>query len=295
MKGMNAMNCKELIIDIIREEVPDIAQAREVIKKKAANPSKESRPAFIRWSIVGATVTVIVCFVMLGGYWLINTRDAGNPVVTDGTILHHDINPVTDPVISSSENNNFTLLAFIPYQAETAPSISESLSDTSGEWIELNDKDEFNQLIYGFWTADVKFEYFEYEGTEPPPDFDMHNMDSSMLYNRTLHKSIFLRCEGDNIASVKFSVENNGFFTKANVLTQNNIPVISDDGFTIISQQELGNSFILTNPEEITGDFMLFVGKTFPDDTTSWELNLMINVVATFIDDSTYKIEFLMP
>ena len=278
------MKTGDLIINIIREVVPDVDQAREAIKQKAAYLLEKKKPDYVRWGVIGAIAAVAICIITFSGYKLMYPGNAETPVITDGPIIHNGIYTEPDAFLPTSSNNNFILLAFIPYQEDEVLNYPDFITETNGEWIELKDKDEFNQLIYGFWTADV---IYEYEGTEPPSDFDVHNIDPSMLYNRTLHKSIFLKCEGDNIVSVKFSVDNNGFFTKANVLTQNGIPVISDNGFTIISQEELGNSFILTNPEEITGDFMLFVGKTFPDDTTLWELNLMINVIATFIDNST--------
>ena len=128
--------------------------------------------------------------------------------------------------------------------------------------------------------------------------------------NLYLYSAISLNIEGENIKSIEFIGENDCMFLITDVLTENGELVMHEDreytimdydgnemaglgSFTILSMENLGNSFTLDDMDTLaegaflfTEDTVLFAGKSVEDDNA---LNLTISAVATFNDGTTQE------
>ena len=291
------MKGQDIFIEMIREEVPDIEQAREEVIREATFYSQNNKPHYMRWIAASAAAVAVICLVIIGSIQLYSPDSADVPAETGSIQASSDNNPGSQSNIqipASSRpveidvsaipaghgDNAFSLLAYIPeQQGDDIDGVGDEAGVPNG-WIELTDYFEFDR------------EYQSYSimsGSSDPriPGY---------YFNQALHRSIFIKCEGENIASVEFRVDEGGSFIKASVLTENGVPVIHDDrSFTIVAQQSLGSGFTLNSITDITEDFLLFVGKSFPDGEQAFdfilpELNLTVRVTATFTDGSTQEI-----
>ena len=294
------MKGKDVFIEMIREEVPDIEQAREKAVREAIFFTQYNRPHYMRWIVVSATTVAVICLVIIGSIQLLSLDSADIPAKTGSNHMASENDRVSQsgiqiPAISrpvgidvstipaGHNDNTFSLLAYIPEQQGGDIDGLDDAAGISSGWVELTDYFEFDQRYYSYRIVTASHD---------------PRIDPDYYYDQSLYKSIFLKCEGENIASVEFSVDEGGSFIKASVLTENGVPVTHDDiSFTIISKQSLGSSFTLSSVTDIAEEFLLFVGKPLPDGEQAIGpnlLNLTVRAIATFTDGSTQDITIVV-
>jgi len=294
------MKGKDILIELIREEVPDIEQARERVVREATLYNQNNKPRYMRWIVASATAAAVICLVIVGSIQLFSSDSADIPAKTGSLQTTSDSNLVPQssiqkPAISrpvdidvgtipaDHSDNAFSLLAYIPERLDDDKDDWVDVAGIFNGWIELTGYFEFDQRYYSYCIVTASHD---------------PRIDPDYYYDQSLYKSIFLKCEGENIASVEFSVDEGGTFIKASVLTENGVPVIHDDSsFTIISKQSLGSSFTLSSVTDIAEEFLLFVGKPLPDGEQAIGpnlLNLTVRAIATFTDGSTQDITIVV-
>jgi len=173
--------------------------------------------------------------------------------------------------------NRFALLAYSPGQQDDESDIPEGV-ESEDNWVELSDYIEYDSLVWSYGIAETHSDY-----------------NGRILY-QSVHKSIFLRCEGENIAFVEFIADEGASFIRATILMEDGRPVINSGGsFVTLTKRQYGNHFTLESIEEITEDFMLFVGRTIPNGEDIRDpLNITVRAIATFTDGSTQEISILV-
>jgi len=254
----------------------------------------------MRWIVASATAAAVICLAVFGSIQLLSPDSADIPPNTGSIQTQRDNSlfpqgGIEVPAISKSvdfdvsalpadhSDNAFSLLAYIQKEQDDDTIDFGDAAVIPNGWIELAEYFEFDQTYstYSIVTADC----------DP-------RIDPDYYFNQSLYRSIFLKCEGENIASVEFSVDEGGSFIKTSVLTENGVPVKHDDrSFTIISKQSLGSSFTLSSVTDIAEEFLLFVGKPLPDGEQAIGpnlLNLTVCAIATFTDGSTQEITIVV-
>jgi len=274
------MKGKEIFTEIIRDEVPDTEQVREKILREAVIRTIFKKPLLTRLMIASVASAAVVFLIILGGIQLFSPESGSIPNDPNSMQSPNDPNVSSDPnrqhsgdQISLSENM-FTLQAFIPeLQSIESSSQIDANGDPSG-WIEINDRFEYDQDTYELGQMD-------WLGSE-----------------KVLYKYLIVRYEGENIESVEFSADNDGFFMKGSAPTKNGIPLHIIRGEELIlpqyAREMLGNSFTVYNIEEITENAMLYVGRDISDSYPSLELNVTIRVTATFANGTKQEVTFLV-
>lgn len=273
------MKGKELFSKIIREEVPDIEQAREKIMREAVLRTLFKKPLLTRLMVASTTAAAILCILIFGSIYLfshdINETDPENSEISDLYNPQSEHNAISshDSIQSDQNEDMFTLLAFM----------------TELEDVEANHQIDPESSPDGVL---IIKDYIELNETRH--ELGLMNMNRS---DRTIYKFLFIQYDGDSIESVDFSVDGEGFFMKASVPTENGIPpqILNGEELYIPSKDReiLGSSFSVFDLTELTEDSMLYVGKDVSIGE-SLDLNLTIRVVLNFNNGTKQAISFFV-
>jgi len=125
------MKGKDIFIEMIREEVPDIEQARERVVREATLYNQNNKPRYMRWIVASATAAAVMCLGIIGSLQLFSSDSADIPAKTGSLQTTSDSNlvppsSIQKPAISrpldidastipaDHSDNAFSLLAYIP-------------------------------------------------------------------------------------------------------------------------------------------------------------------------------------
>ena len=279
------MKGHEVISHLIREEMPDREQVREICHRQPEYGHKpDGRPARRTVAVVAA-VAAVVCLSVFGAMHFNLFRSPGTPEDTDASqtasvvpgAAPESTGPAFDPgpvqtgggtLPAEQSGNSFTLLAF-------------SMEPQTDGSIELREMDILS------WELRLP------GATAAGRDFGiLHNTSTRFIRydfeNDVYQSSIGLTCRGENIRRVELFIDG-GFFGKARVsdLTRS---FASDEwfvtSFTHVDVENLG-SFIILDSEDINDDLLLCWGVEGINDPDSLRTEVTVRAVATFYDGTS--------